>query len=59
MEKYHTDIMVANDILVEGGGPGSNDNEIYLIDHEGYEKIGLDSKKNLAKKIIDKVYYSL
>ena len=59
MEKYHTDIMVANDILVEGGGPGSNDNEIYVIDHEGYEKIGLDSKKNLAKKIIDKVYYSL
>lgn len=56
MEKYNTDMMVANDILVEGGGPGSDKNEVYLIDKNGCEKIELDSKWHIAQKIIDKVY---
>ncbi|OED30013.1 bifunctional phosphopantothenoylcysteine decarboxylase/phosphopantothenate--cysteine ligase CoaBC [Methanosphaera sp. WGK6] len=59
MNKYNTDIMVANDILVEDGGPGSNNNEVYLIDKDSYEKIELDSKWHIAQKIIDKVYNSL
>ncbi|WP_455645798.1 bifunctional phosphopantothenoylcysteine decarboxylase/phosphopantothenate--cysteine ligase CoaBC [Methanosphaera sp.] len=56
MNKYNTDMMVANDILVEDGGPGSNNNEVYLIDKNSCEKIELDSKWHIAQKIIDKVY---
>lgn len=55
MNKYDTQLMVANDILVENGGPGSNNNEVYLIDNSGVEKVPLDSKSNIAKKIVDKV----
>ena len=55
MEKYDLDIMVANDILVENGGPGSNNNEVCIIDKESFEKVSLDSKSNVAKKIVEKV----
>lgn len=55
MKKYDTDIIVANDILVENGGPGSDSNEVYLVDRDGYEKCPLDSKENISKKIIEKV----
>ncbi len=59
MEKYKTDLMIANDILVEDGGPGSENNEVYIIDDKGYEKIDLNTKEFIAKKIIDKVYDSI
>lgn len=59
MNKYHTDIMVANDILVEDGGPGSDNNEVYIIDDDSYEKISLDSKENISKKIVERVISSL
>ena len=55
MQKYDADIMVANDILVENGGPGSDNNEVYIIDKEGYEKVDLDTKSKVAKKIVEKV----
>ena len=55
MMKYNTDIMIANDILVENGGPGSDNNEVYIIDNESYDKVSLDSKENVSKKIVDKV----
>jgi phosphopantothenoylcysteine decarboxylase/phosphopantothenate--cysteine ligase len=56
MIKYDADLMVANDILVKNGGPGSDNNEVYLIDPEGCQKIELTSKRNVAEEIIDKVY---
>lgn len=55
MVKYNTDIMIANDILVENGGPGSDNNEVYIIDEDSYDKVSLDSKENISKKIVDKV----
>lgn len=55
MEKYDTDIIVANDILVKGAGPGSDSNEVYLVDREGYVKLPLDSKRNISRKILEKV----
>lgn len=55
MMKYNTDIMIANDILIENGGPGSDNNEVYIIDKESYDKVSLDSKENISKKIVDKV----
>jgi phosphopantothenoylcysteine decarboxylase/phosphopantothenate--cysteine ligase len=55
MEKYDLNLMIANDISVENSGPGSDNNEVYIIDKETYEKISLDSKVNVAKKIVGKV----
>lgn len=55
MEKYDLDIMVANDISVENGGPGSDNNEVYIIDNDSFKKVSLDSKSNVAKKIVEKV----
>lgn len=55
MKKYGTDIMVANDILVDNGGPGSDNNEVYLIDGEGFVKLPLDTKSNISKKIVEKI----
>ncbi|MBR0473016.1 MAG: bifunctional phosphopantothenoylcysteine decarboxylase/phosphopantothenate--cysteine ligase CoaBC [Methanosphaera sp.] len=55
MNNYGTDIIVANDILVEDGGPGSDNNEVYLVDRDGYEKYCLDTKENISKRIVEKV----
>ena len=55
MNKYNTDIVVANDILVDNSGPGSDYNEVYLIDRAGYEKIPFDTKHNISVKIVEKV----
>jgi phosphopantothenoylcysteine decarboxylase/phosphopantothenate--cysteine ligase len=55
MKKYYADIMIANDILVENSCPGSDNNEVYIIDKEGYEKVDLDTKHNISVKIVEKV----
>lgn len=55
MKKYDADIVVANDILVENGGPSSDNNEVYIIDNHNIEKVNLDTKGNVAKKIVEKV----
>ncbi|WP_288976417.1 bifunctional phosphopantothenoylcysteine decarboxylase/phosphopantothenate--cysteine ligase CoaBC [uncultured Methanosphaera sp.] len=54
--QYDVDLMVANDILVEGAGPGCEDNEVYLISDDGCEKLCLDSKWHISQKIIDRIY---
>lgn len=56
MNQYNVDLMVANDILVEGAGPNCEDNEVYLIHGNNWDKLELDSKWHIAQKIIDKVY---
>ncbi|WP_304123807.1 bifunctional phosphopantothenoylcysteine decarboxylase/phosphopantothenate--cysteine ligase CoaBC [Methanosphaera cuniculi] len=59
MDKYQTDIMIANDLLVEGGGAGSDDNEVYIISQDETTKLTLDSKENISKKIIEKIYKTM
>lgn len=54
--QYDVDLMVANDILVEGAGPGCEDNEVYLISDDDCEKLCLDSKWHISQKIIDRIY---
>ena len=56
MSRYDADLMVANDILLEDGGPGLDKNEVYLIDKEDCVKVPLAFKKDIALSIIDKVY---
>ena len=60
MEKYNTDLMIANDILTEGAGPGSDDNEVYIIDeNDVVSKVELSSKRHVSEEIIDKIYDSI
>lgn len=59
MCEYNTDLMIANDLLVEGGGAGSDDNEVYIIDNESTTKLELDSKENISKQIIEKIYKTI
>ena len=49
-----TDLVIANDISHSECNFGSDNNEIFLIDKE-IEKIPLNSKKNLAKIIFNKI----
>lgn len=55
MNNYNADIIVANDILVENGGPGSENNEVYIVTKDSYDKVSLDTKSNISKKIVEKV----
>lgn len=55
MRRYSADLIVANDISVKGSGPGSDNNEVYLVEETGYEKLDLDTKSNISKKIVEKV----
>lgn len=55
IDDYGADLMVANDICLEGSGPGSNNNEVYLIDNTSNEKIPLDSKEFISQKIVEKI----
>ena len=55
MDRYDVDMMVANDISLEGSGPGQDNNEVYLIDKNSHEKIPLDSKAFISQKIVEKI----
>jgi phosphopantothenoylcysteine decarboxylase/phosphopantothenate--cysteine ligase len=55
MDKYGVDLMVANDISQKGCEPGSNDNEVYLIDKTSCDKVEFDSKSVISQKIVEKI----
>ncbi|MBR3213807.1 MAG: bifunctional phosphopantothenoylcysteine decarboxylase/phosphopantothenate--cysteine ligase CoaBC [Methanosphaera sp.] len=55
IEKYGVDLMVANDISRAECEPGSNSNEVYLVDKKSYDKLPLDSKRNISQKIVEKI----
>jgi len=49
-----TDLVVANDVSVEGSGFGSDKNQVILIDDE-VKKVDLSSKEEIAKIVVDKI----
>jgi phosphopantothenoylcysteine decarboxylase/phosphopantothenate--cysteine ligase len=54
MEKANADMVAVNDVSKKGVGFESDTNEMFVITHNGYkEKIAMDIKGNVAKKIID------
>jgi len=55
MEESNADLMVANDLSTKGGGFGSYDNEVLIIDQEKVLTVPLTSKKEVAGKILGKV----
>ena len=54
MIKSGADLMVANDVAVEGAGFGSDQNQVILIDDDIIE-ISLSPKREIAKRIIDRI----
>lgn len=57
-EESDIDLMVANDVAVEGAGFGSDKNQVILIDNE-ITDIPLSSKRDVAIKIIDRIIFKL
>jgi len=58
MEESSADLMVANDVAVEGAGFGSDENQVILIDDE-ILKVPLSSKKEIASNIIDRIAFKI
>lgn len=55
LERKNLDFIVLNSLRDEGAGFGYDTNKVTLIDHNGREELPLQSKKNVAKAIIDKL----
>ncbi|MCD7781418.1 MAG: bifunctional phosphopantothenoylcysteine decarboxylase/phosphopantothenate--cysteine ligase CoaBC [Methanosphaera sp.] len=55
MKDANADLMVANDLLQEDGGVGSDNNEVILVTSDTSDKIPHDSKSNIAKTIINRI----
>lgn len=54
IEEYNIDLMVANDVAIEGAGFGSDKNRVILIDDEIID-VSLSPKKEVAGRIMDRV----
>ena len=58
MEESHADLMVANDVAVEGAGFGSDQNEVIILDGDLWT-VPLTSKTEIAKRVLDKIIEKL
>ena len=55
LERKNLDFIVLNSLRDEGAGFGYDTNKVTLIDHKSSQELPLQSKKNVAKAIIDKL----
>ena len=55
LERKNLDFIVLNSLRDEGAGFGYDTNKVTLIDRKGSQDLPLQSKKNVAKAIIDKL----
>ena len=55
LERKNLDFIVLNSLNDKGAGFGYDTNKVTLIDHKGSQELPLQSKKNVAKAIIDKL----
>ena len=55
LERKNLDFIVLNSLRDEGAGFGYDTNKVTLIDRKGSQELPLQSKKNVAKAIIDKL----
>ncbi len=58
MVKSGTDLVVANDVSVDGSGFGSDKNKVILVDDE-LQKTPLSSKKEIAQMIWDRILFKI
>jgi len=55
LERKNLDFIVLNSLRDQGAGFGYDTNKVTLIDRKGSQELPLQSKKNVAKAIIDKL----
>ena len=55
LERKNLDFIVLNSLRDEGAGFGYDTNKVMLIDRKSSQELPLQSKKNVAKAIIDKL----
>ena len=55
LKKKHLDLIVANDVTQPGAGFNTDTNIAVLITEDGQEERPLQSKRDLAEDILDKV----
>ena len=53
LESKKVDFMVGNDISLESGGFGSEENEVYIVDRSGEHFVPLTAKTEVARAILD------
>ncbi len=58
VEEFDIDLMVANDVAIEGAGFGFDENQVILIDEDIID-VSLSSKKEIAAKIVDRIIEKL
>ena len=46
--------MIANDVAIKGGGFGSDNNEIIIIDEDVFS-VPLTSKREISQRILDRI----
>jgi phosphopantothenoylcysteine decarboxylase/phosphopantothenate--cysteine ligase len=54
MKESSADIMIANDVAIKGGGFGSDNNEIIIIDEDVFS-VPLTSKREISQRILDRI----
>lgn len=55
LESKNADLIVANNVKVEGAGFGTDTNVVTFIDRAGVSELPIMSKGNVAKEILDKL----
>jgi len=55
----HSDIIVLNDITLEGSGFGSDSNKVVIIDRKRIKRLPLMSKSEVARVLIDRIVREL
>lgn len=56
LEKKHIDMIVANNLKVEGAGFGTDTNVVTMITKDGEEELGKMSKDQVAHRILDRIF---
>ena len=54
-EKKNVDMIVANNLRVEGAGFGTDTNVVTMITKEGAEELPIMTKEEVAVRIFDKI----
>jgi phosphopantothenoylcysteine decarboxylase/phosphopantothenate--cysteine ligase len=55
LRRKHLDLIVANDVSVEGLGFGSDSNHVWLVSAQGAEELPVQSKTSIARELWDRI----
>lgn len=56
LDRKHIDMIVANNLKVEGAGFGTDTNVVTIITHDGIEELEKMTKTEVAHRLLDKIF---